>query len=581
MRVRPPTPSTSGEKPRPLRRGSTVLGALVLGFVLALTGGGRDARAQEQATFFSGLGFDACNAPALGSLQAWLASPYRALGVYIGGVNRACSNAQLSPTWITSAGAIGWALLPIYVGPQAPCDAQAGVSRISAANASAQGTTAALDAITQASRLGLPAGSPIYDDIEGYALNNPPCTQAVQTFVSAWVSALHGQGYLAGVYGSAASTMRDLQALSTTSGSPDDVWIADWNGAIGVFGDPYVSDGLWSNHQRIHQFSGGHDETYGGVTINIDGDAVDAAVVAGSAGSVIPTPPVVLPPPPADAALSAAGSLGSSDGVAGVSWPAGSFDGSVIVSLTPSLPSPPVAGFGAGGYGVRLAVEQTGTADQLTSFLEPLTITIGPQQGSLAPMYSTDGASWKPLPGLVGDLLPSGTEAAFAREPDGSVQIETRVAGMFALLPSTTPPPAPVQLSGHFSYGSLVLGWPASTDATGNAVSYRVSLGTQPLLTVGGETGAALRVFHPHAASVYRVQAIDAAGNISLPSPPLIVLPSHRPAGIPDELPAWAWRIFHWQQDGAVGPRPAAPKPLPGWYWLWRAWRVAPFHVER
>src|SRR5438874_2140061 len=78
--------------------------------------------------------------------------------------------------------------------------------------------------------LGLPGGSPIYFDMEAYAVKNTACTQAVQTFVSAWVAELHLKGYVAGVYGSASSTMRDLQALAPAGTGPDDVWIADWNG---------------------------------------------------------------------------------------------------------------------------------------------------------------------------------------------------------------------------------------------------------------------------------------------------------------------------------------------------------------
>jgi hypothetical protein len=33
----------------------------------------------------------------------------------------------------------------------------------------------------------------------------------------------------------------------------------------------------WASHQRIHQYDGGHDETYGGATLNIDGDYLDGA----------------------------------------------------------------------------------------------------------------------------------------------------------------------------------------------------------------------------------------------------------------------------------------------------------------
>ena len=40
----------------------------------------------------------------------------------------------------------------------------------------------------------------------------------------------------------------------------------------------------WTQHQRIHQYRGGHDETYGGVTINIDNNYVDG----GTVGSTVP-----------------------------------------------------------------------------------------------------------------------------------------------------------------------------------------------------------------------------------------------------------------------------------------------------
>jgi len=454
------------------------------------------------------------------------------------------------------------------------------------AQAETEGVAAAEDAVSSASALGLPVGSPLYYDMEGYALDNAACTQAVQTFLSAWVSQLHAQGYLAGVYGSAASTMRDLQALATTSAAPDDVWIGDWDGDTSVFGDPYVSDALWTDHQRIHQFAGAHNESYAGVTINIDSDAVDAAALGPAAPAAgAPAPPTPAPnqtttTTPASPSLSAAGSVTSADGAATVSWPAGAFSEPVVVSLTPSLPAQPVAGFGSGGYGVQLSVAQTQSNAAVASFSDPLTIHINPEQGPLAPLSSTNGTTWLPLPELVGGLLPAGIEAGYAREPDGSTVIETREGGEFALLPDTTPPPAPASLRGHFSHGTLVLAWPASSDAAGAAVSYQVSLTDMPLLTVSGQTVAALRAFHPSAPSVYRVRAIDAAGNLSAPSPPLVVLPTKRPAGVPDSVPAWAWSLFAWQQQGKVGSRPTTPRTLPEWFWRWRAWRSSPFHLK-
>ena len=97
--------------------------------------------------------------------------------------------------------------------------------------------------------------------MEGYKTNDPGCTAIVQQFLAAWVGELHTRGFVAGAYGSAASTVRDLAALAVSSPAslPDDVWIADWNGLQTVFGDPYVPDGLWTNHHRLHQFTGGHE----------------------------------------------------------------------------------------------------------------------------------------------------------------------------------------------------------------------------------------------------------------------------------------------------------------------------------
>jgi hypothetical protein len=55
---------------------------------------------------------------------------------------------------------------------------------------------------------------------------------------------------------------------------PDRIWIADWNGRADVRSS-YVSNTGWMPHKRVHQYRGGHNATYGGVTINIDNNWVD------------------------------------------------------------------------------------------------------------------------------------------------------------------------------------------------------------------------------------------------------------------------------------------------------------------
>ena len=119
-------------------------------------------------------------------------------------------------------------------------------------------------------------------------------TRATLTFLSAWTTRLHALGYLSGVYSSSASGIADLAAeteAGTGYAAPDDVWTADWNGEANTI-DPYLSSSVWAHHQRIHQYRGAHDETYGGATINIDSDYVEGA----TAGTSTPPPAAPLPP---------------------------------------------------------------------------------------------------------------------------------------------------------------------------------------------------------------------------------------------------------------------------------------------
>ena len=49
------------------------------------------------ATRLTGYAFDACTAPPLATMQAWkIASPYKGVGVYIGGVSRSCAQPNLT-----------------------------------------------------------------------------------------------------------------------------------------------------------------------------------------------------------------------------------------------------------------------------------------------------------------------------------------------------------------------------------------------------------------------------------------------------------------------------------------------------
>ena len=177
---------------------------------------------------YTGPGFDACSTPSVTTMSDWGASPYRAVGIYVGGANMACSQTNLTPAWVQQESAAGWTLLPVYVGLQAPNNG-CGCAAITPSQASAQGTAAAQDAINQAEAVGISPGNPIYDDMEAYN-RTATNTTAVLAFLSAWTTELHAEGYVSGVYSSANSGVTDLvNQYGTGYVEPDELWIADWN----------------------------------------------------------------------------------------------------------------------------------------------------------------------------------------------------------------------------------------------------------------------------------------------------------------------------------------------------------------
>lgn len=234
----------------------------------------------------TGMAFDTCAAPSAETMKAWRASPYAAVGIYIGGSMRACPDGNLSAAWVADAKAQGWGFLPIWVGPQAPCVVQGNLALIpkGGTEARALGTSNAGEAVTKAQALGLPKGSVIYYDMEGYKTNDPACSAAVIAFLDAWSTELNRLGYVSGAYGGSSSLMRDLSqevASGRAFTAPHQIWVAHWN-HLQITTDPstpqYYPDSLWQNHQRLHQYWGDHVETWGGKQVHIDSNWVDAVI---------------------------------------------------------------------------------------------------------------------------------------------------------------------------------------------------------------------------------------------------------------------------------------------------------------
>ncbi|WP_435770224.1 glycoside hydrolase domain-containing protein [Nocardioides sp. SYSU DS0651] len=243
---------------------------------------------------FTGYGFDQCLAPTQAKMDAWHEhSPFMSVGIYISGNSRHCrSQPNLTPTWVSTQLRKGWRLLPITLGPQASCSARypkygaridPTISPDSTryyAKAKAQAKAEAEKAVSVATSLGIVKGSTLFYDLEAFDITQTHCRESAIRFVHAWTVRLHQLGYRSGYYSSAGSGIKMIdQARIQRPGAyvlPDYLWIARWDGKANTsVSSAYLTPTAWTPHKRVKQYQGGHDEKWGGVTINIDRNYLD------------------------------------------------------------------------------------------------------------------------------------------------------------------------------------------------------------------------------------------------------------------------------------------------------------------
>jgi hypothetical protein len=241
---------------------------------------------------FTGYGFDQCLAPTQKAMNRWLkSSPFLAVGIYVSGTSRACrEQPNLTPAWVGTQLAKGWRLLPITLGPQASCqprfprydddvkiDPTPGADQAYAA-AYAQGLAEASTSVTDAQALGIVAGSTLWYDLEGFDHDNTHCRESALRFLSGWTTRLHELGYVSGVYSSVGSGIKALDDARVLRPGlivlPDRIWLARWDGVANT-SSSYIREDGWRPGGRMKQYQGGHNETWGGVTINIDRNFLD------------------------------------------------------------------------------------------------------------------------------------------------------------------------------------------------------------------------------------------------------------------------------------------------------------------
>ena len=232
---------------------------------------------------FEGQGFDACEIPKTSQMQTWwTSSPYYFINLYIGGISRACGNSSLNAAKVSELSDQGWKFIPTWVGLQASCSTLSHKMSSDPVKAYNQGVAEANSAVDVVKNLGLTfadgTGSIIYYDLEAYNTGNSSCRAAAKSFISGWTNQLHARGNQAAVYGSGCtSALNDFLSLPQV---PEAIWPAYWiystyNEEATVWDVACLPNTSWADHQRIRQYTGDHDETWGNVTINIDSNVAD------------------------------------------------------------------------------------------------------------------------------------------------------------------------------------------------------------------------------------------------------------------------------------------------------------------
>lgn len=267
---------------------SSTVSASEIGFFQDLPEVGQRLNTVQWVQIYRGQGFDACEIPTLSELQAWFnGSPYKAVNLYIGGISRACANNALTAAYLQQMFNQGWRFIPTWVGPQAPCTSFRNRFSSDPAVAYNQGVDNANQARARLMELGLTnpdgTGSVVYDDLEYFPYSST-CSAAARAFVQGWSTRLQELGIVSGLY--ASSRNLDQNEIYNLQPPPWAVWIAEWYRVPGyrpdvtVWDVDWLDDMYWSHHQRVYQYSGSHDETWGGVTINVDSNVLDGYVAA-------------------------------------------------------------------------------------------------------------------------------------------------------------------------------------------------------------------------------------------------------------------------------------------------------------
>lgn len=289
-RSNPPTRLSTG-----VRRS---LGLLVL--VAALVGGFLTPQAPraDAATYYDVLyqttnGFDTCAAKTQTMLSDWWnGTPWWDIGVYLGGSVGYSLGCYDGAAAVDRALNTGYGVVLYWYGPQLgpPCNIQAYSHYISLNTTTAynQGVSEANSANSAAAAAHLPYASTIFYDMEAYYANSG-CRAASKAFINGWDHQLfYNTAWDDGAYGSScASYVSDWASIANVpyAISPSDTTPSPGLDNASVYGYPCLSNGYWTQHQRVGQNSTFYHK-YGTTGIYVDENCTDTYLPSTFSGGV-------------------------------------------------------------------------------------------------------------------------------------------------------------------------------------------------------------------------------------------------------------------------------------------------------
>lgn len=409
--------------------------------------------------------------------------------------------------------------------------------------------------------------------------------------ISCQVTAVNGEG-------SASSTSASVTIVST----PTNTAAPTVTGTVAVGTGLSCSPGTWTESPTYayawlldgKAISGATATSYTptsgdaghALSCRVTGSNDAGSAVATSAAVLVPSPSSTTTPTPAPTPSGTAvtSSVAASGGgalalpsLATVTWEAGTFVAGTV-TVTQQTLTADVDGFSKTSPIVSIAYTAPGASESTPVFVQsPLTVVFPASVVPPEPYVATseDGTSFSPIVRLAKDALPAGQVDGYFVRNDGSIVVYTRHTSLFALLRDVQRPTRPTTLVASLRRTVLRLRWPPSADNSRVIAYYEIVRGKAIVAKVpGSRTAAGFSVARLTRTSVYKVLAVDPAGNVGRLSPGIKVVVARRPKGVPARIPAWAQRLRAWQaaSKSVRGKRPKTPSPLPRWYGSWSKW---------